>query len=122
MQLAGIRPELEQTTALEDGLDYVEKERQVALPLTDDAAYLVICRGDDLFTSGMVLITPLKIEAQEDSVSGRVCVNVLDTAKGGYRPEVHVKAIDSAAKPRAKASKPSRRSEPKPASLGPCPH
>jgi hypothetical protein len=98
VQLAGIRPELEQTTALGDGQDYVEKERKVALPLKDEAAYLVICRGDDLFTSGMVLITPLKIEVQEDSDSGRVRANVLDIAKGGYRPEVHVKAIGSADK------------------------
>ena len=96
VQLAGIRPELEQTTVLGDGKDYVEKERKVALPLKDEAAYLVICRGDDLFTSGMVLITPLKIEVQEDSTSGRVRANVLDTATGGYRPEVHVKAIGSA--------------------------
>ena len=44
----------------------------------------------------MVLITPLKIEVQEDPASGRVRANVLDTAKGGYRPEVHVKAIGSA--------------------------
>ena len=96
VQLAGIRPELEQTTALGDGKDYVEKERKIALALKDEAAYLVICRGDDLFTSGMVLITPLKIEAQEDSASGRVRANVLDTAKGGARPEVHVKVIGSA--------------------------
>ncbi len=96
VQLAGIRPELEQTAALGDGQDYVEKERKVTLPLPDEAAYLVICRGDDLFTSGMVLITPLKIEVQEDSASGRVRANVLDTVKGGYRPEVHVKAIGSA--------------------------
>jgi hypothetical protein len=66
------------------------------LALKDEAAYLIICRGDDLFTSGMVLITPLKIEIQEDATSGRVRANVLDTAKGGYRPEVHVKAIGSA--------------------------
>jgi TolA-binding protein len=98
VQLAGIKPELEQTTVLGDGQDYVEKERKVALPLKDEAAYLVICRGDDLFTSGMVLITPLKIEVQEDGTSGRVRANVLDTAKGGYRPEVHVKAIGSADK------------------------
>jgi tetratricopeptide (TPR) repeat protein len=98
VQLAGIKPELEQTTALGDGQDYVEKERKVALPLKDEAAYLVICRGDDLFASGMILITPLKIEVQEDGTSGRVRANVLDTAKGGYRPEVHVKAIGSADK------------------------
>jgi tetratricopeptide (TPR) repeat protein len=96
VQLAGIKPESEQTIALGDGRDFVEKERAIPLALKDEAAYLVICRGDDLFTSGMVLITPLKIEVQEDTVSGRVRANVLDTAKGGYRPEVHVKAIGSA--------------------------
>ena len=96
VQLAGIKPESEQTIALGDGKDYVEKERAIPLALKDEAAYLVICRGDDLFTSGMVLITPLKIEVQEDTASGRVRANVLDTAKGGYRPEVHVKAIGSA--------------------------
>jgi len=96
VQLAGIKPESEQTIALGDGKDYVEKERAIPLALKDEAAYLVICRGDDLFTSGMALITPLKIEVQEDTASGRVRANVLDTAKGGYRPEVHVKAIGSA--------------------------
>jgi tetratricopeptide (TPR) repeat protein len=96
VQLAGIRPELELNTPLGDGQDYVEKERKLSLPLKDEAAYLVICRGDDLFASGMILVTPLKIEVQEDVASGRVRANVLDTAKGGYRPEVHVKAIGSA--------------------------
>jgi tetratricopeptide (TPR) repeat protein len=95
VQLAGIKPESEQTIALGDGKDYVEKERAIPLNLKDEAAYLVICRGDDLFSSAMVLITPLKIEVQEDAVSGRIRANVLDTAKGGYRPEVHVKAIGS---------------------------
>ena len=97
VQLAGIRPELEQTTVLGDGKDYVEKERKVSLPLKDEAAYLVICRGDDLFTSGMVLITPLKIEVQEDSGQRtRAGQRARYRVKGGYRPEVHVKAIGSA--------------------------
>jgi alpha-2-macroglobulin len=96
VQLAGIKPESEITVRLGDGKDYVEKERAVALALEDEAAYLVICRGDDLFTSGMVLITPLTIEIQEEAVGGRVRANVLDTVKGGYRPGVHVKAIGSA--------------------------
>ena len=95
VQLAGIRPELEQTTVLGDGKDFVEKERKLSLKWKNEAAYLIICRGDDLFTSGMVLITPLKIEVQQDAKSGRVRANVLDTVKGGYRPEVHVKAIGS---------------------------
>jgi len=96
VQLAGIRPELEQTTVLGDGKDFVEKERKLSLKWKNEAAYLIICRGDDLFTSGMVLITPLKIEVQQDATSGRVRANVLDTVKGGYRAEVHVKAIGSA--------------------------
>jgi TolA-binding protein len=96
VQLAGIKPESELTVKLGDGKDYVEKERAIDLALKDEAAYLVICRGDDLFTSGMVLITPLKIEMQEEDASGRVRANVLDTVKGGYRPGVHVKAIGSA--------------------------
>jgi len=96
VQLAGIRPELEESIHLGDGRDYLEKERKVNLKLQAEAAYLVICRGDDLFTSGLVLITPLKIEVQEDPASGRVRANVLDTSRGGYRPEVHVKAIGSA--------------------------
>ena len=96
VQLAGIRPELEQTTVLGDGKDFVEKERKLSLKWKNEAAYLIICRGDDLFTSGMVLITPLKIEVQQDPTSGRIRANVLDTVKGGYRPDVHVKAIGSA--------------------------
>jgi uncharacterized protein YfaS (alpha-2-macroglobulin family)/TolA-binding protein len=95
VQLAGIQPESEQSVALGTGKDYVEKEKTIPLNLKDEAAYLVICRGDDLFASGMVLITPLKIDVQEEGASGRVRVNVLDAVKGGYRPEVHVKAIGS---------------------------
>jgi len=96
VELAGIQPESELTLALGDGKDYVEKDRAIPLDLKDEAAYLVIVRGDDLFASSMVLITPLKIEVQQDPASGRIRANVLDTAKGGYRPEVHVKAIGSA--------------------------
>jgi tetratricopeptide (TPR) repeat protein len=96
VQLAGIKPEVEATILLGEGRDYAEKERKIELALKDEAAYLIICRGDDLFASGMVLITPLKIEIQEETASGRIRANVLDAVKGGYRPEVHVKAIGSA--------------------------
>jgi alpha-2-macroglobulin len=98
VHLAGIKPEMERTIQLGDGRDYVDKEREIALGLTEEAAYLVICRGDDLFTSALVLITPLKIEVQADPKSGRLRANVLDTLTGGYASEVHVKAIGSADK------------------------
>ena len=96
IHLAGIDPELETTVELGDGKDYVDKTRQIDLDLSDEGAYLVICRGDNLFTSGLVLITPLDIEVQTYADSGRVRANVLDAVQGGYRPNVHVKAIGSA--------------------------
>jgi tetratricopeptide (TPR) repeat protein len=96
VQLAGIEPEFSKTMYLGDGKDYVDKEKEVDLSLEDEGAYLVICRGDDLFSSGLVLITPLDMEVQEDVVSGRVRVNVRDVIQDTYREGVHIKAVGSA--------------------------
>jgi uncharacterized protein YfaS (alpha-2-macroglobulin family)/TolA-binding protein len=104
VHLAGIKPEQNATITLGDGKDYIDKEKEIDLSALKedktykDGAYLVICRGDDLFTSGLVLITPLDIEVQEDTVSGRVRVNVRDVVKNEYKEGVHVKAIGSAQK------------------------
>lgn len=98
VQLAGIEPEFSQTIPLGDGKDYVDKERSVDLNLKEEGAYLVICRGDDLFSSGLVLLTPLDVEVQEDAVSGRVRVNVKDAVQGTYCEGVHVKVVGSAEK------------------------
>jgi hypothetical protein len=97
-RLAGIEPAVSQTVSLGDGKDYVDKSRQIRLPLTDEGAYLVICRGDSLFKSCLILITPLEIEVQEDRFSGRVRVNVRNTVTGSYQSKVHIKAIGSADK------------------------
>jgi hypothetical protein len=51
VQLAGIEPEFSKTMTLGDGKDYVDKEREIDLSLEDEGAYLVIYRGDDLFSS-----------------------------------------------------------------------
>lgn len=96
VNLAGIQPLVDKVIKLGDGKDYVDKEHKTKLELKDEGAYLVICRGDDLFTSGLVLITPLRIEVQEDAVSGRVRANVINEDTGDYEAEVHVKAIGSA--------------------------
>ena len=95
-RLAGIEPAVSQVVPLGDGKDYIDKSREIALPLTEEGAYLVICRGDNLFTSGLILITPLEIEVQEGTVSGRVRVNVRDVVAGKYQSKVHVKAVGSA--------------------------
>lgn len=95
VNLAGIEPQVVKDVKLGDGHDYVDKTTAAELPLKDEGAYLVICRGDNLFTSGLVLITPLKIEVQEDAVSGRVRANVIDAVKNQRPAQVHVKAIGS---------------------------
>lgn len=95
VHLAGIEPEMEMTIDLGDGEDYRDRKQKAALPLKEEGAYLVICRGDDLFTSSMVLVTPLKLEIQENPGSGTVRVNVRDTVSKGYQAKVHVKAIGS---------------------------
>ena len=94
VKLAGIEPQFAENFTLGIGKDYTDKTRPIDLSLAKEGAYLVICRGDDnLFTSGLVLITPLRIEVQEDQISGRVRVNVKDENTGNYAAKVHVKAI-----------------------------
>jgi hypothetical protein len=95
INLAGIRPYFEETFELGDGKDYTDRDRQLVLPLDKEGAYLVVGRGDDLYASGLVLITPLAIEVQEDAVSGRVRTTVKNRTDNRYLPNVHVKAIGS---------------------------
>ncbi len=96
IDLAGIDPAAEVKVPLGDGKDFADKTKTATLELKEEGAYLVICRGDDLFTSGLVLITPLKLEIQEDP-AGAVRINVRDTtADGGYVPEVLVKVVGTA--------------------------
>jgi hypothetical protein len=95
IKLSGISPQLETKIELGSGEDYTDLEKMIPLDLTEVGAYLVICRGDDLFTSSLVLITPLEIQVQEDRSSGRVRVNVLNTESDRYASDVHVKVIGS---------------------------
>ena len=95
VNLAGIEPHLACTVRLGDGKDYVDKEKAVALDLEEEAAYLVIVRGDDLFSSARVLITPLDVEVQEDETSGRVRANVINAGDKTYVANVHVKIVGS---------------------------
>lgn len=96
VHLAGIEPEISQTVNFGDAKDFIEATRDISLPITDEGAYLVICRDGNLSTSGLILITPLEIEVQEGAVSGRVRVVVQDALSGKYQPRVHVKAVGSA--------------------------
>ena len=95
INLAGIRPYFEQSIELGDGKDYADRDRKITLPLDKEGAYLVVGRGDDQYASGLVLITPLAIEVQEDSVAGQVRTTVKNRMDERYQPNVHVKVIGS---------------------------
>ncbi|HEV3025746.1 MAG TPA: tetratricopeptide repeat protein, partial [Pirellulales bacterium] len=93
INLAGIRPYHEAAIELGDGKDYRDRTRKLPLPLKDEGAYLVVCRGDDLHASGLVLVTPLVVEVQEEAASGQVRATVKDATKDAYVSDVHVKVI-----------------------------
>jgi uncharacterized protein YfaS (alpha-2-macroglobulin family)/TolA-binding protein len=95
INLSGIRPYHEAAVALGDGKDYRDRTHKLPLPLKEEGAYLVVCRGDDLHASGLVLVTPLAVEIQEEASSGRVRTTVKDAQKDEYVRDARVKVIGS---------------------------
>jgi hypothetical protein len=81
VNLAGIVPQSSLTFPLGTAKDYVAKEKTVDLPIKEEGAYLAIVRGDDLFSSGLILISPLKLEIREPGASS-VRVNVTNASSG----------------------------------------
>jgi len=61
INLSGIRPHHEAAVELGDGKDYRDRTHRLALPLEKEGAYLVVCRGEDLHASGLVLLSPVGV-------------------------------------------------------------
>jgi len=105
IDLAGITPLVEKTVALGSGADYDEKSRTIELPVAKEGAYLAMIRGDSLYASGIVLVTPLEMEVLEELTpiagpggvvsAGRVRVTVRDARTKEFLPKVQVKVIGS---------------------------
>jgi tetratricopeptide (TPR) repeat protein len=95
IDLAGITPLVEKTIALGDGSDFDDRSKFIELPLTKDGAYLVMIRGDSLYASGIVLISPLELEVLEEPASGRVRISVRDARTKALLSKVQVKVIGS---------------------------
>jgi alpha-2-macroglobulin len=93
IDLAGITPLLEKTIKLGDGKDYEDRRKGLDLPLKDEGAYLVMVRGDNLYASGIVLVSPLALEVHEEPEAGRVRVTVRDARTKDPAPKVQVKVI-----------------------------
>ena len=52
-------------------------------------------RGENLYTSGIVLVTPLELDVLEEPGAGRVRVTVRDAITRAFVPKVQVKVIGS---------------------------
>jgi uncharacterized protein YfaS (alpha-2-macroglobulin family)/TolA-binding protein len=93
IHLAGIKPS---HTRLESFSDrYRETKTKLTLPLSEEGAYLVMVKGENLNSSGMVLISNLKAIVQEDPDSGIVRVNVMNQSNQAYVDQAHVKVVGS---------------------------
>ena len=95
IDLAGIRPLLEKSIPLGGGKPFAEGAEAIDLPLEKEGAYLVMARGGNLYTSGIVLVSPLELEVLEEVDAGRVRVRVRDAVTGAYVPKAQVKVIGS---------------------------
>ncbi len=96
INLAGIKPYHEETLKLGDGKDYRDRKESLELPLQDEGAYLIVCRGENLYASGLVLVSPLELTVEEDAMSGRVRVSVKDASDDSFVSDVQVNVIGSA--------------------------
>ena len=95
IDLAGITPLHESTVKLGEGSDFADRVRTLELPLPREGAYLVMARGENLYASGIALVTPLELEVVEEADSGRVRVVVRDATTRDLVPKVQVKVIGS---------------------------
>ncbi|HEU5119166.1 MAG TPA: tetratricopeptide repeat protein, partial [Isosphaeraceae bacterium] len=95
IDLAGIHPLIEKTVKLDGELSYDEKTQQLDLAIEKEGAYLVMARGENLYASGIVLVSPLELEVLEEPDAGRVRVRVIDTTTHGFVPKAQVKVLGS---------------------------
>ncbi len=96
IDLAGITPLVEKAVTLGSGADFDDQSRAIELPLAKEGAYLAMIRGENLYASGIVLVSPLEIEALEDAAAGRVRITLRDARTKDLLPKVQVKVIGSA--------------------------
>ena len=95
IDLAGVTPLVEKTVALGDGADYDDKSKSIDLPLAKEGAYLTMIRGDNLYSSGIVLVTPLEMEVLEEAAVGRARIVVRDAHTKEFLSKVQIKVIGS---------------------------
>lgn len=93
VNLAGIAPTLRQKVDLGSGNDLQEMQKEVSLQLPKAGAYLVLCRGDELHSSGLVLVSDLELEVAEEIGTQRVRVQVVHQSDRRYLRDVDISII-----------------------------
>lgn len=95
VNLAGISPKLRRAVDLEHGRDHEVITTAIQLELEEPGAYLVLCRGDELHTSGLVLVSDLELDVREDASAGRLRVTALDSEARTFLRGVDVRVVGS---------------------------
>ncbi len=95
VDLAGISPSFELAARVERALAPERRTTELELALEEPGAYLVLCTGGGLHTSGLVLVSDLELRVSEDEGSGRVRVTAVERGQDAYCAGVDVRVIGS---------------------------
>jgi tetratricopeptide (TPR) repeat protein len=95
VNLAGIRPFHAKDVELGTEREYKDRETKVALPVEKEGAYLVVAKGDGIEASGLVVLSNLNLEVQEDTRAGRIRVTVRSQKTNLFEGDAHVKVVSS---------------------------
>jgi len=107
INLAGITPVLRTTRKLDASIGMRAIETELALEPFEPGAYLVILRGEELFSTGLVVVSDLELFVEEDPATGGVRCEV--TRAGAPLDDVDVRVVGSAIPGRFFAGKTDRR-------------
>ncbi|MCH2100671.1 MAG: tetratricopeptide repeat protein [Planctomycetes bacterium] len=95
VNLAGIKPTQRKRVKLDSATGMREETETVKLGFGRPGAYLVICRGDELHTSGLVLVSDIELEIEEDRRAGRLRIQALDRKEESFARDVDVRVVGS---------------------------
>jgi uncharacterized protein YfaS (alpha-2-macroglobulin family)/TolA-binding protein len=93
INLAGIHPFHGAKKELGAKARYRDQNATVTLPLKKEGAYLVVVKGGGIEASGLVVLSDLKLEVQEDPASGRIRITVHNEKTDGFEADSHVKVV-----------------------------
>ncbi|MBL8863796.1 MAG: hypothetical protein JNK02_17535 [Planctomycetes bacterium] len=96
IELAGISPTQSRTIELRQSSALRPAEEDIELALPQAGAYLVLVRGDEQHASGLVLVSDLDLQVQEDEASGQMRIQVLRREPAGYVRGAEVRVVGSA--------------------------